>query len=252
MYSQRGIYIYIYTHRRTALKLLAQANKSRVARRRRTSDKFPVPPPSPLLLFDSSHQSPLPNSLFFRRRAFSFTLLPRANPLPPRRCHTLARGADVCRLLEQESPHLCTGMCTQGSIPLLPLPSNFRSGKLSVQIHGNVYAHVCACMCVYTCRGCVWSQNLELSGDKEGYLVDWRRNSTSFWKFFPIEGRRNHVEIEMKTEIEILFVHRVNISSEFSKQRRSMEIWKKKKEITVSFRRVRRAKTRASRERNPG
>lgn len=185
MYSQRGIYIYIYTHRRTALKLLAQANKSRVARRRRTSDKFPVPPPSPLLLFDSSHQSPLPNSLFFRRRAFSFTLLPRANPLPPRRCHTLARGADVCRLLEQESPHLCTGMCTQGSIPLLPLPSNFRSGKLSVQIHGNVYAHcvhVCACMCVYTCRGCVWSQNLGLSGavDKEGYLVDWRRNSTSF------------------------------------------------------------------------
>lgn len=49
-------YIYIYT--RTALKLLAQANKSRVARRRRSSDKFPSP--SSLLLFDSS-TSPLPS-----------------------------------------------------------------------------------------------------------------------------------------------------------------------------------------------
>lgn len=194
MYSQRGIYIYIYTHRRTALKLLAQANKSRVARRRRTSDKFPVPPPSPLLLFDSSHQSPLPNSLFFRRRAFSFTLLPRANPLPPRRCHTLARGADVCRLLEQESPHLCTGMCTQGSIPLLPLPSNFRSGKLSVQIHGNVYAHVYACVraCVYayTCRGCVWSQNLGLrenlgAVDKGRYWLIGEEIRQVFGNFFP-------------------------------------------------------------------
>lgn len=113
-------------------------------------------------------------------------------------------------------------------------------------------ARVCVHVCVYVSG--VRSVS-ELSGavDKGGYLVDWRRNSTSFWKFFPIEGRRNHIEIEMKTEIEILFVHiRVNISSEFSKQRRSMEIWKKKKEITVSFRRVRRAKTRASRERNPG
>lgn len=120
----------------------------------------------------------------------------------------------------------------------------------------NTRERVCARVCVHVCVYVSGVRSVsELSGavDKGGYLVDWRRNSTSFWKFFPIEGRRNHIEIEMKTEIEILFVHiRVNISSEFSKQRRSMEIWKKKKEITVSFRRVRRAKTRASRERNPG
>lgn len=119
----------------------------------------------------------------------------------------------------------------------------------------NTRERVCARVCVHVCVYVSGVRSVsELSGavDKGGYLVDWRRNSTSFWKFFPIEGRTNHVEIEMKTEIEILFVHRVNISSEFSKQRRSMEIWKKKKEITVSFRRVRRAKTRASRERNPG
>lgn len=148
----------------------------------------------------------------------------------------------------------------------------FSAGEaFCANMHVNVY---CVCTRVYVSKRGegvrpfgLWlcgefGEGVERSVDKGGYLVDWGKNSTRFWTFFPFPSHRKIVEKLTKSEIEILYLHvpckYFNISSEFSERRGDPWIVKdvEKRKITTSlFSRTvghRRAKTRASRERNPG
>lgn len=176
----------------------------------------------------------------------------------------------MCRLLEQEFR-----ICVQGCVHRDPYRCccfrrifGRRSFLCKYACKRILRVHACTSKCSEGVRPFgLWlcgefGEGVERSVDKGGYLVDWGKNSTRFWTFFPFPSHRKIVEKLTKSEIENLYLHvpckYFNISSEFSERRGDPWIVKdvEKRKITTSlFSRTvghRRAKTRASRERNPG
>lgn len=86
----------------------------------------------------------------------------------------------------------------------------FSAGEaFCANMHVNVY---CVCTRVYVSKRGegvrpfgLWlcgefGEEVERSVDKGGYLVDWGKNSTRFWTFFPFPSHRKNREIDEKRD----------------------------------------------------